>query len=61
MHYCIVVFFKMSLKSNRFLHYRRMNVIGLKVMSVEHTDETVQLEKPCPNSSDRTKQAYVLQ
>ena len=55
MHYCMVVFFKMSLKSNRFLHYRRMNVIGLKVMSVEHTDETVQLEKPCANSSDRTK------
>ena len=55
MHYCIVVFFKMSLKTNRFLHYRRMNVIGLKVMSAEHTDDTVQPEKSCANFSDRTK------
>ena len=55
MHYCIVVFFKMSLKTTFYVHYRRMNAIGLKVMSVEHTDETVQLEKHCANSSDRTK------
>ena len=34
MHYCRIVFFKMSIKINSFLHSGRIDVIGLKVTTV---------------------------
>ena len=43
MHYCMVVFFKMSTKVNRFLyHSGRIDVIGRSVTTVERATEAVQ-------------------
>ena len=43
MHYCMVVFFKMSVTVNWFLHHSgRIDVIGRTVTTVEHATEAVQ-------------------